>query len=338
MRKLICVAMALLMFALAGCHVFAEEEAFRAMDIEEVGASLALPKDAVDNYMLEVAFSVEPEDAMDLGEAIVKMAYIYYFPELNEMYERGEQISEEIIEEMSRAVCEVWVYPEGQLGARVEAGEALDQVMGLAACAEIGRQDGRVYLFGEHPADAAGMSENTAAMYEELRAQMPEIKQRTKLIPIVEPAPFSADESAIEAGTVVALEGADMDGNPVDTKELFKKAKLTMVNIWATFCGPCINEMPDLGRMAEAMPEGSQLVGVITDFDGNEDLAKEILEKSNAKFFQIIPDANKSTTLQSVMAVPTTLFVDHDGKLVGEPVVGSRSEADYVKEIEARLK
>ena len=53
-------------------------------------------------------------------------------------------------------------------------------------------------------------------------------------------------EAQNTAGTdTIAFETVDMDGNTV-TEEVFTQSKLTMVNVWATYCNPCLSEMPDL--------------------------------------------------------------------------------------------
>ncbi len=56
--------------------------------------------------------------------------------------------------------------------------------------------------------------------------------------------------------------GVDMDGNEV-SEEIFSKSKLTMVNVWATYCNPCLSEMPGLGELAKAYsPEEFQVIGI----------------------------------------------------------------------------
>ena len=50
-------------------------------------------------------------------------------------------------------------------------------------------------------------------------------------------------------GNTVSFETVDIDGNKVSSADIFSKHKLTMVNIWGTFCGPCIREMPDLEEL-----------------------------------------------------------------------------------------
>ena len=53
-----------------------------------------------------------------------------------------------------------------------------------------------------------------------------------------------------EKQPIAAFISTDLDGNAVDNA-VFENAELTFVNIWGTFCGPCINEMPDLGELSD---------------------------------------------------------------------------------------
>jgi thiol-disulfide isomerase/thioredoxin len=131
----------------------------------------------------------------------------------------------------------------------------------------------------------------------------------------------------------------DIDGKEV-TGDIFAGKKLTMVNIWTTWCPPCVAEMPDLGKLARTMPDGSQLIGIVLDaYDpGALDEAQKILSKADAKFPQLLPADAMSLLLERVEAIPTTIFVDASGKIVGSVLVGARPEKDYRAEIEKILK
>ena len=50
--------------------------------------------------------------------------------------------------------------------------------------------------------------------------------------------------------TTVEFETVDLDGKTVSSRELFAENKVTMINFWGTFCGPCIREMPELAELA----------------------------------------------------------------------------------------
>ena len=139
-----------------------------------------------------------------------------------------------------------------------------------------------------------------------------------------------------------AFSSKTLDGEYVDG-DIFSKEKLTMVNIWTTWCPPCVKEMPDLGNMGRSMPEGAQLIGIILDVEGPGDIrtigaAKKILSKADADFIQIFPSKEMAPVLSTVKAIPTTIFVDSKGGIVGAPLVGARSEKAYRAEVEKLLK
>jgi thiol-disulfide isomerase/thioredoxin len=131
-----------------------------------------------------------------------------------------------------------------------------------------------------------------------------------------------------------------LGGHPV-TSDIFAGKKLTMVNIWATWCPPCVAEMPDLGRLGRSMPGGTQLVGLVFDIsEADQDAkgqAERILGSAKAEFIQIEYSPDMNSYLESVDGIPTTIFVDSNGRIVGSPLVGSRSEADYRTAIEEAL-
>lgn len=133
----------------------------------------------------------------------------------------------------------------------------------------------------------------------------------------------------------------------VHTPDIFKEHKLTMVNVWGTFCGPCINEMPDLAAIADEYAEkGFQIVGIVSDVastaeEGNStlDLARTIAEETGAdNYLHLIPDdIMVLAQLKNTAYIPETFFVDSEGKPVGESVVGSNTKAQWVSIIEERL-
>lgn len=119
-------------------------------------------------------------------------------------------------------------------------------------------------------------------------------------------------------------------GESVDSS-IFADAEITMVNIWGTFCGPCINEMPDLEELHQDMPEGCAIVGVLSDVYGEQNLdeAIRIATDTGVTYMNIVPDEILYDFLsRNITGVPTTLYVDADGNILGG-VVGARSKEDY---------
>ena len=74
----------------------------------------------------------------------------------------------------------------------------------------------------------------------------------------------------------VTFEAVSADGETV-TSDIFADSRLTMVNVWATYCNPCLMEMPYLGELAaEYSPEDFQIIGIISDV--MEDMVRTELE------------------------------------------------------------
>lgn len=122
-----------------------------------------------------------------------------------------------------------------------------------------------------------------------------------------------------------------LDGEEV-TQDIFAEADLTMVNIWGTFCGPCINEMPDLGEISrEYEDKGFQIIGMLCDVtEAGDETALEIVNETQADYMHVVAsDDLMSGILQYVTNVPTTIFVDSEGNMVGEAQLGSRDKASW---------
>lgn len=138
----------------------------------------------------------------------------------------------------------------------------------------------------------------------------------------------------------------DLDGNQVD-ETLFADYKLTMINVWATYCSPCLQEMPDLASIStEYKDKGVQIIGIISDAYDNtgtisEDknsLIQEILVQTGANYPQILPSNDLIyAQLQYMQVVPTTIFVDADGQIVGDTIKGSRPKAEWEAIIDEHL-
>ena len=119
-----------------------------------------------------------------------------------------------------------------------------------------------------------------------------------------------------------------------------------MVNIWGTFCTPCINEMPDLGELAEEYEDNLQIIGIVTDVlnqDGSYSdeqiaLAKEIITQTGADYLHLLPSKDLiELKLKNVSSFPETFFVDKNGNLVGSSYLGSRSKEDWAEIINTKL-
>lgn len=138
-------------------------------------------------------------------------------------------------------------------------------------------------------------------------------------------ASSKSDEST---GVFKGFKGKDLDGNDVDDS-LFTKNKVTVVNFWFSGCKPCVGELSKLNELNEKLKEmGGEVVGINTDtLDNNEagiKEAKEILKAQGASYKNLTFDSNSTVGkyARNIMAFPTTVLVDKDGNIVGEPFMG----------------
>lgn len=141
----------------------------------------------------------------------------------------------------------------------------------------------------------------------------------------------SGTESSKSEKIFGTFESETLEGEAV-TEDIFSKADLTMVNIWGTFCGPCINEMPDLGELSrEYADKGMQIVGLISDVgEAGDEKAEEIVSTTKADYTHVVASEDlMSGILGSVSVVPTTIFVDKEGNQVGEVYSGARSMEEW---------
>lgn len=138
----------------------------------------------------------------------------------------------------------------------------------------------------------------------------------------------------------------DINGK-IFTEEMFEEHKITMINLFTTWCSPCINEIPDLQKLYEQMSgEGVNIVGIVldaADSSGNEDAkviekAKLLAERTKAAYPFLIPDKSMlNGRLEGIEAIPETFFVDKDGTMIGQVYSGSRSLEGWKKIIESEL-
>lgn len=145
------------------------------------------------------------------------------------------------------------------------------------------------------------------------------------------------------AAEKLSFSTTDLSGKKVDDS-IFKETKLTMVNIWGTFCPPCIAEMPDLARLNNDIDD-FQVVGFVLDVVSwtgktsakivNE--ARSIIMKTGAAYTNLVPSKDLlKGKFRNVQAVPTTYFVNAEGEIVGE-YLGSRDYGEWKRIINSLI-
>ncbi|MDD6920409.1 MAG: TlpA disulfide reductase family protein [Eubacteriales bacterium] len=134
--------------------------------------------------------------------------------------------------------------------------------------------------------------------------------------------------------------GKTLDGSKI-SNDIFKENDFTVVNFWATWCGPCVKELPELQKISEEYKDKKvAVVGIV--YDGQEsgaiDIAKKILSEKKVKYKNIIVDFDTALLkymADDIVGVPTTVVVNNKGEIVGQQIVGTIEAPEALKQLKA---
>ena len=127
-------------------------------------------------------------------------------------------------------------------------------------------------------------------------------------------------------GRTLSFETTDLDGSAVSSADLFRDNKITMVNVWGTWCPNCLNEMAELAQMHERFQAlGCGIVGLEFEkkpLEEVKDTALAIIRESGVTYPNVIrPETG--LLAESITTYPTTLFVDSEGRVLCLPITGA---------------
>jgi peroxiredoxin len=132
--------------------------------------------------------------------------------------------------------------------------------------------------------------------------------------PASSPAAAAAGDDVLKpGGPVPALVLHDLDGKERSLSEF--KGKTVLVNFWATWCNPCVAEMPALERLHQTLKDKGFLV-VAVSVDTAQQKPKVVdFVREKGLTFPVLVDLNfKSATALGVSGFPETFFLDREGK------------------------
>jgi len=155
----------------------------------------------------------------------------------------------------------------------------------------------------------------------------------------------SSGSDNAEYGSLKEFSAKKLDGSAF-TQDDLKKADITVVNFWSTSCDPCINEMPELAKLSTKLPSNVKLVTACLDGENDEDAARQIAWKAGLDESQTLigGSGDWQSVTEKILYTPTTLFIDSEGNVVGEAIIGAPSNPSedledlYIASINEALK
>ena len=131
-------------------------------------------------------------------------------------------------------------------------------------------------------------------------------------------------EPAASPAEPVAVSFLDEDGKPTDLSRF--KGHVTLLNLWATWCSPCVREMPSLERLRTARENDHFVVATISeDIQGAKAVDAFFAKNGLAGLPRYLDPQDALLRAFKVNGLPTTLLLDSDGREIGR----FEGEADW---------
>ena len=314
------------------------------------GFTVVLPGDFVLNMSGELS-ELKDGGELEYGMGIITANWDYLLrseEERNGFYEwLQENYDNDFSEEDNQKVEDFYapIMPFIQIIA-INRGRGMDEIMKqlfsgrediVEEAVEIGQNDGYTYYFIkynlEHPVLAEkieGLSSEVIDGFKEARdtaAAHPEWYTFSKVVPTFVPP---------EIGTEVNFTTTTLEGSEVRSQDIFDANEITVVNVWRTWCGVCIDEFPEFAQIAQDFR--NQDVGVVTycaDAKDSEKIAEAKAIVEDYGFDLNLADSEEISRTFTFMGTPYTYFVGRDGKILTYPIAGSDTARvrEYVEKL-----
>ena len=131
----------------------------------------------------------------------------------------------------------------------------------------------------------------------------------------------------------------NLDGTT--TKVSDRKGKVLLLNMWATWCGPCRGEMPALVKMQEEHgPKGFEIVGLNTDDGDTKEMVEKFAEEMKLNYTLVWSPTEQQNALLKISnfnGIPQSFIIDRDGNLRGVFRGGGKAEVKKMEELVAQV-
>jgi peroxiredoxin len=181
-------------------------------------------------------------------------------------------------------------------------------------------------------------TEKGLVMINQLKTDFPDTRQGKNADQMIESIKQQEAAKAIQrklaVGTVFPdFNEKDLAGKPLSISNY--KGKLVLVDFWATWCGPCVQELPNVLKTYEKYHDkGLEIIGISLDKD--EQALKKFIEEKGMKWAQFFDGKawqSKLATQYGIQSIPATYLLDGDGKILAKDLRGEELEKEIAKHL-----
>ena len=267
------------------------------------------------------------------GDIYAKIQYNYVTDE--GMKELSTVSSTVPIEDILQPFGEIIVFKQNKL----ESEEIKNEFALYQKQEQVASQEEYVYyMLTEYQGDIYLEGKDLEA-YNILSDSMQTLKQTISVYPFDETI---VAEAIDQIKRTISFASTTLEGEPVDSS-IFGNADLTVINFWGSYCYPNINETATLQQLKTELVTkhpNVQFVQVVIDTPQPEaeKIALQAKQEANADFISIMTDETLANWIvQNLAGLPTKIFVNSKGQMIGEQIQGIQTLENYMTMIENAL-
>jgi thiol-disulfide isomerase/thioredoxin len=184
-------------------------------------------------------------------------------------------------------------------------------------------------------------AEKGAALVQQIKQDFPDTETGKNAGKILEQIKQQAEAKKIQSSLVSGARFPDFDEKDVAGKPLSianYKGNVVLLDFWATWCGPCVAELPNVLKTYEKHhAAGFEIIGISLDREDDKDKLISFTKEKNMpwqQYFDGLFWQNKLAAKYGITSIPATYLLDGEGKIIAKNLRGDALEAAVAKALE----